>query len=440
VFENISPQHNLNSSMDQIPNPQEEIHRLRKAVEELSTLNELARVISSTTSVENIIENIVKRSLRSVHAQQGMITLVDEQAPDEMKTLVRTIDSSTIQQQYHLTQNIVGWMMIHKAPLLVNDLKKDARFSGVRGDENIRSLLCVPLIVKSRLIGVLTVCNKKDNETFSEDDQRLLTIIAMQSAQVLENARLYEQEKSLFSIQEEIKLAAKIQLELLPKRNPVLPEYEIAGKTIPAQLVGGDYFDFVPIDEKRLAIILGDVSGKGLPASLLMANLQATLRGQAIASASVDGCICRANKLLFDSTSPEKFATLFYAVLDTESHTLTYCNAGHEPPFVLAGDNGISRLEKGGLVLGILEHAQYEAEQISLNPGDLLLIYSDGISEAMNLGREEFAEKNIEQAVYANRTRSAEQVIDTLVESVTSHMKGAKQWDDMTLLVVKRKP
>src|SRR5208283_3423200 len=179
--------------------------------------------------------------------------------------------------------------------LLASDLQSDPRFSGVKTDGDFRSLLCVPLLVKNRLIGILAVFDKTDGTEFTEDDKRLLSIIAAQSGQILENARLYEQEKSLIIMQEEVNLASKIQFELLPRQAPKIPGYEIAGKSIPAQVVGGDYFDFIPINEQQIALGLGDVSGKGLPASLLMANLQATLRGQTLGMTSAKECIARSN-------------------------------------------------------------------------------------------------------------------------------------------------
>jgi phosphoserine phosphatase RsbU/P len=416
----------------------EENKRLKIAVEELSTLNDLARVISSTMNLDGIIDKVVHRSLRAVHAQQGMITLVDENNPEVMKTLIRTNDSHSDQSQYHLNQNILGWMFNNKKPLMSNDFVNDKRFSGVKVEGDLKSLLCVPLLVKNHLIGILAAINKKEGNLFSEDDQRLLSIIGIQSAQVLENARLYEQEKSLLSIKEEIKLAAKIQLELLPKIFPNVPGYEIVGKNIPAQLVGGDYFDFIPVDEKRIAIALGDVSGKGLPASLLMANLQATLRSLTLVTGSACECICRSNKLLFQSTSPEKFVTLFYGVLDFEKHQLNYCNAGHNPPMFFSESEEPVGLSTGGIVLSMIEKFDFVEKTVSFKTGDVLVIYSDGISEAMNKNKEEFGEENIGKIIKSNRMLTANELIEKIFQTVALHMDGTDAWDDMTLLVVKR--
>ncbi len=426
------------SAMDQLSQLQDENKRLRKAVDELSILNELARVIGSTMTLDSVIENVVKRSVKAVHGAQGMITLVDEQAPTEMKTLIRAQNSTTDHGHFHLNQNILGWMMINKKPLLSNDIMSDPRFSGVRVDGEQHSLLCVPLLVRNRLTGILAVFNKKDNGSFGEDDQRLLSIIAAQSGQVLENARLYEQEKSLVVMQEQVKLAAKIQLELLPKESPKIAGYEIAGVSIPAQMVGGDYFDFIPVDEHRLAICLGDVSGKGLPASLLMANLQATLRGQTLVNSSVKDCISRSNKLLYLSTSDEKFATLFYGILDTQQHQLRYCNAGHDNPYLFSRHEEPIRLKTGGIVLSIMDQFPYEEDTVTFNPGDMLVVSSDGITEAMNSNQEQFGDEKLGALLREYRSLPAKELIDKIISSVKAHAGKWPQSDDMTLLVIKK--
>jgi len=295
------------------------------------------------------------------------------------------------------------------------------------------------MMIKSELKGVLAAHNKKHGELFSEDDQRLLAIIAAQSAQVIENARLNDQEKQLLKIQEELRLAAKIQTDLLPTAAPSLPGYDIAGKSIPAQTVGGDYFDFITIDDHRLALCLGDVSGKGLPAALLMANLQATLRSQALASPSVKECVGRANALLFQSTSAEKFVTLFYGVLDSQRHVINFCNAGHNPPFVFLSGAPPIRLTRGGIVLSALEHFPFEQQETDLAPGDLLVIYSDGITETMNPQGEQFGEERLEDVIRCHREESAAEAIENTIQDVKSFAAGANQADDITLVLVKRR-
>lgn len=417
---------------------QEENRRLRRAVEELSILNDLARAISASLDSQEIMSTIIRRSLRAVHAEQGVITLVDHQSADTMKTLVRAMVSSTEHEKFHLNQTLLGWMHLNKIPLLMNSPQTDERFKGVKWDDTIRSILCVPMMMKSELKGVLTIYNKKDGRLFTEEDQRLLAIIAAQSAQVIENARLNERERQLLKMQEEIRLASRIQQELLPKEAPSIPGYDIAGKSIPAQVVGGDYFDFISIEGGTLAVCLGDVTGKGLPASLLMANTQATLRGQAFLKAPPKECIGRANKLLHQSTDPEKFVTLFYGILDPVRHELSYSNAAQDPPILVARDGSVRRLEAGGVALGMLEEFPFSEETVQLQPGDLLVISSDGIAEAMNPAREQFTDSRLEQLVVQHLNSPAAELIDVIVNAVKSHAGTAPQADDMTLVVVRR--
>jgi sigma-B regulation protein RsbU (phosphoserine phosphatase) len=295
------------------------------------------------------------------------------------------------------------------------------------------------MMVKSELKGVLTVYNKKGSGGFTDDDQRLLAIIAAQSAQVVENARLNERERQLFKMQEEVSLASKIQADLLPKQSPNIPGYEIAGRSIPAQVVGGDYFDFIPINDHRLAVCIGDVSGKGLPASLLMANAQATLRGQTLINPSARECIERANRLLYESTSAEKFVTVFYGILDVSMHQLSYSNAGHDNPYLLSTADEPNRLKAGGIPLGICEEFPFGEETITMQPDDMLVMCSDGIAEAMDPHQVQFGEDKILSLLRAIRTLPAAEVIGRIIDAVRAHAGTAPQADDMTIVVVKRK-
>lgn len=417
---------------------EEENKRLKRAIEELSILNDLGRAISASLDSQEIMQTIIRRSLRAMSAEQGVITLVDERASQPMKTLVRTMVSSSDHEQFQVNQALLGWMHLNKKPLLLNSPRSDERFRGVRWDDSIQTLLCVPLVVKSELKGVLTIFNKRGGGGFTDEDQRLLAIIAVQSGQVIETARLYEEEKAFMKMQEEVRLASKIQSELLPKSAPTIEGYEIAGTSIPAQVVGGDYFDFITIEDKRLAICLGDVTGKGLPASLLMANLQATLRGQTFLCPSPRECLVRSNKLLYHSTSPEKFATLFYAQLDVKNHTLVYSNAGHDFPFHFSEGDTPHRLKSGGLMLGAFEDFAFEEDTIPMKPGDVLVISSDGISEAMNSNLEQFGEERLQVIIREHRAAPPQEIIQKILTAVRAHAGDQPQSDDMTLIVLKR--
>ena len=417
---------------------QQENFRLTRALEELSMLNELAREIGASRDSRAIMDRIIRRSLKAVNAEQCVITMVSEQSLEPMKTLVRAMVTSAEHEQFHLNQNLLGWMHLNKKALLSNSPRTDERFRGITWDQSIDSILCVPLMVKSELKGVLVAYNKKGQAGFTDDDQRLLAIIAMQSAQVVENARLYEEQQAYIRMQEEVRLASIIQRDLLPKAAPQITGYDLAGKSIPAQMVGGDYFDFIAMGADHLAVCLGDVSGKGLGAALLMANLQATLRGQSLHEIPVKDRLTRSNELLYRSTDPEKFATLFYGVLDLQHHTLTFSNAGHENPFLFKRGGDVLRLVTGGTVLGVLDQFPYEEEVVPVDPGDVLVVFSDGITEAFDLEDQQFGERRLEEVIRSCMPEPAEAIIGKIVAAVREYAGDAPQADDLTLVVMKR--
>jgi len=418
----------------------DENRRLRAAIEELSILNDIATTISSTLSLEQIIDLIVQKCIKHLEVEQGAVMLLDEKELDgEFKTMIRKANSSHEILPFRLDTQLSGWMISHKKPLLINDLASDDRISIGSGDEiPFHSLLSVPLCLKGKMIGSLNLFNKRTGEGFTDADKRLLTIIAAQSAHVIENARLSEEEKILQLMKEEMRLAYKIQIDLLPSMAPEIEGYDIAGKSIPAKTVGGDYFDFIEITPSRMCICLGDVSGKGIPAALLMSNLQATLRGQALQNRSPHLCIKKSNLLLFKSTDIDKFATLFYGVLNTESHEFQYCNAGHNYPFLIRANGETIRLDVGGLVLGALEDFTFEESAVQFMPGDLLVIFSDGISEATNSDDEMFSEESLEGLIIQNRDKPASLIIDAILNAVGDYADTSSQQDDMTIVVVKR--
>ena len=425
------------SSIDRI---EKENERLRAAIEELSVLNDIATAVSSTSSLEHIIELIVHKCIKHLKVEQATITLLNaKDAETGFRTIIRGADTSRQVLPFRLDAELTGWMLKNQKPLVVNDLASDSRFQCSERVENpIRSILSVPLVLKGRMIGLLTLFNKRTEGGFTDTDQRLLGIIASQSAQTIENARLYTEEQNLKLIQEEMRLAYDIQMNLLPKEPPHVAGYDIAGMSIPAKAIGGDYFDFLLLGEDRLGFCLGDVSGKGMPAALLMANLQATLRGQINICSSPGECLARSNTLLFRSTDVDKFATLFCGVLDYRNHRLTCSNAGHNYPFLFTEAGEPMRLSVGGIILGCLEEFSYKEASYPLGPGDILLIFSDGISESTNADDEEFGEERIARILAANREAPAASIIDAIVREVREFSGDTTQRDDMTLLVIKR--
>lgn len=413
--------------------------RLRLAVEELSILNEVSTAVSSTSSLDATVDLIVQKCVKHLKVEQGAVLLFDKlEQGSALKTMVRKVEKTSDEIPLRLGDQITGWMLRHQKPLLVNDFEADSRFRAPGGRGGIQSLLCVPLKLKGRLIGVLNVFNKQSSGGFSAGDQRLLSIIATQSAQVVENARLSEEQKALEILQEELRLARQIQQKLLPKEPPEVADYRVCAHSEPAKRVGGDYYDFLDLGGGRLGLCLADVSGKGITAALLMSNVQATIRSQARLAPDAGVCVGRSNEMLHESTDADKFVTMFYGVLDTENHQLEYCNAGHNPPLLLPGPNGPELLETGGPVLGVLPGFAYARGQAEFLPGQTLLVYSDGFSEAMNRRFEEFGEDRLRASAARQTALSPEQLVESLLREVSEFQGDAPQADDMTIMAVRR--
>lgn len=428
-------------NFDNISSLQSENENLRKAVQELSILNDIASAINSTNSVDSIINLIVNKCIKHLQVEQCVVMLLDNKDKiTEFHTMIRLADQSKINLPFKLDTQLSGWMIQNKKPLIINDLSTDKRFLiQHKADMPINSLLCTPLVVKGELIGLISVFNKKHDEDISKNDERLLSIIASQSASVLEHARLYEEEQQLISMKEEMRLARNIQLKLLPNKLPIVEGYEIIASSTPAKDVGGDYYDFIELPNNKLAFCLGDITGKGLPAAMLMSNLQATLRGQILSNTKPCECITKANKLLYNSTDPDRFATLFYGVLDHKNDKIRFCNAGHDNPILITKDGDIKHIDIGGLLMGAISESTYEDGELALQNGDALIVYSDGITEAMNENEEEYSLERLEGIVRENVKLSATELHNAIIKEVNSHSHRAIQSDDITLLIIKKK-
>ena len=412
--------------------------RLKSAVEELSILNDIATAIASTQSLDQITKLIVKKCVKHLKAEQGAIQLVDEKdIVNPLHTMIRVHDK--INDNTLRFNKIISDLIIAKRkPLRINEFNAKEVIelsdqSGIR----MKSLLSVPMIIKGKMIGILSLFNKESSEGFTEGDQKLLSIIASQSAHVIENSRLFDEEKKLLQIQQELQVARDIQKNLLPKEIPKINGYDIYAVNIPAREVGGDYYDFIKISETKTAIALGDVSGKGLPAAMLMANLQATLRSQLMFCDCAKECIKRANNLLYKSTDISKFVTLFFGILDTERNTLTYCNAGHNVPIFLQRNKKIE-LNKGGIILSCIEDSNYDEEEILFEEGSTLVVFSDGITEAMNEAEDEYGEERLFELIKQHNNLTSEKLAHEILTDVRKFTKEVPQMDDITIMVIKR--
>jgi sigma-B regulation protein RsbU (phosphoserine phosphatase) len=307
--------------------------------------------------------------------------------------------------------------------------------------DHMRSQLLLPLAGQEQLAGILSLGPKLSEAPYSEVDIRLLQAVASQMGLALENSRLVASLAAAAAERErantELEIAREVQERLFPQKFPAIPGLDCAGYCRPARGVGGDYYDFLQLADGRLGVAIGDVSGKGIAAALLMASLQASLRGQALAEIhDLSALMHNVNKLVYEASTSSRYATFFYGEYDSATRRLDFVNAGHNPPVILRGD-GVVRLEAGGPVVGLLPQACYRQDCFVFEPGDIFVAFTDGISEALNEREEEWEEDRFIAASERCRRLDARHMIEAIFAAADAFTGAAKQYDDMTLLIVK---
>jgi len=296
----------------------------------------------------------------------------------------------------------------------------------------------VPLLQQGEPCGILCLGPKMTGQPYGPDDIEFLYSLGNLALVSIQNSYLVEEQIEKEKLEEEMRLARSIQEKLLPQEMPTLPGIEVATLALPSRMVGGDYLDVATLDGDRLLVAIADVTGKGMPASLLMANLQACLHVLFPMDITLEEATMHINRVICENTTHDKFITFFWGIYNTEDRTLQYVNAGHNPPMLVRANGDVELLEKGGLLLGVMKGLPYERGIVALAPGDLLVLYTDGVTEAMSLDSEEYGEKRLEQVLLAHREQSAHAVVDAAYHDIrkfTSYSPVLS--DDLTMVVVK---
>jgi serine phosphatase RsbU (regulator of sigma subunit) len=326
--------------------------------------------------------------------------------------------------------------------VLVRDISLDDALRERRSivEQNIRTLMAVPLQTRDRIIGLIYVDSPSLQREFTKDDLNLLTVMANVAAIRIEQARFAEVEQSRQLMARDLEQAAEIQQRYLPSVAPSVRGLDLAGHNAPCRTVGGDYFDFFPYGESRVAMVLGDVSGKGMPASLLMMGLQARVQVMIEEPQSLAEVMTRLNRITCANCPSNRFITLFFCILDGDTGELTYCNAGHNPPVIVRADGAHEELPGGGPVVGILPTIEYREYLAHLDVGDVLVIYSDGVTEAKNPAGKEFDIAGLARSVTPHRDAPAATIVAEINQAVAAFTAGAPQSDDITLIAARRIP
>jgi phosphoserine phosphatase RsbU/P len=433
---------------------QEENEKLRQSVKKLTTLNKIVITMCSANSLEQVLDFILHDSVEYINAEHGIVILSTEQG-SSFHAITNREDNRKRNIVAKAGDRLAKWMAQNQKPLIINNLIEDDRLT--EADKEMcrcDSLLCVPLKLEDGSLGIIALFNKKGNPgEFTEYDEDMLMFISGQSAQVIERFRLLDQENRLIKIDEEIYLAQRIQRDLFPEKAPQLEGYDLFSLAVPAKDVGGDYYDFISIDDTKTAICVADISGKGMGAALLMANLQATVRSQTMMTCSskkcyhsahlstacfIDNCVERINSLLCNSTTPEKYATMFYGVLDTSTHQFVFTNAGNTQPILFRPDGNYMKLTDTGLPIGLFDGVKHESRQIQFNPGDMLLLYSDGVSESVNSNEDYYGEERLVDFVLKNPGLSPNELVEAIIGDVEAFAADTIQHDDITVMALRR--
>jgi len=429
----------MNDSLEKL---QAENSRLKMAVKELAVINEISSVINSAMTIEEISRIIMKKVVAAMQVEEAAIhTFSEGEGQLSPHTFVRGRLESTSLSKAKLDIRVAGWIARHKKPLIINDIKSDERFKGIDLTDNpIWSLLAVPLSVKGKLIGALTVFNSHRPEGFGPDDNRLLGIIGVQSAQIIENARLFQEELRLRQLQGEVDAARKIQAGFLPREIPRIKGYDIYGGSISAKETGGDYFDFITSKTGQLYFTLGDVSGKGLPAALLMSTIQgqARLLVNSTPQMTPEAILRELNSITCQLSGPAQFATMVVGLLTPGEGDIAISNGGHGFPMIIRANGTLEELGDSSVLIGMFDDADFTSTDCSLEEGDLLAIASDGIEEAFNEEGADFGLERFKEVITDNRQLTAPEIYDRTLEAVKTFRGAAEQSDDITLTVIKR--
>jgi sigma-B regulation protein RsbU (phosphoserine phosphatase) len=416
-----------------------EVARVAREGDLLALISKVGVTLLSSSTLEQTLEQIVSLVFEAVPADRCLLMMSDEHSAEMKVAVARLRDRVGAIGEIRVSRNVMDEVVIRGKSVLTSDAQHDPRFaSGTVVLQGVRSVLAVPLGVSEKVFGIIYADSPIAEGRFTEDHLKVLTTLASVAAIRVENARLVEARFQQERLERELQLAMEIQQRFQPTAPPVVTGYEFQGISFPCYEIGGDYYDFIQREDGRLVIALGDVSGKGTAAALLMSSLHASIHAQTGSHDSLVETISAVNRYLADNIPSNRFVTLFYAELDPESGALSFLNAGHNPPLIVHAAGTVEQLASGGLPLGIKANAEYREGRTTLQRGDVLVIYSDGVTEAASPSGEEFGPTRLYEVVSRNVDSSAAGIRDRIESALTKFSQGTQAADDITLVIVKR--
>jgi sigma-B regulation protein RsbU (phosphoserine phosphatase) len=400
------------------------------------TLFEVSRGLLSPLTLDEVLHNILMALNKVVDFDAGSIYLINDKTGN-VDSITSTGYDKLLEADLHLKigQGIVGWVARTGKPERVSDTSKDNRYINAR--PKTRSELVVPVQSNDKMIGVLNLEHDR-LDAFSNKDREILTTFATQAAISIERAKMYKVMLEQKKFEEQLSIARTIQETFLPDSVPQIKGYDIWGANIPSGEVGGDYYDFIKIVDHQLGISIADVSGKGIPAALIMASYRASLIAEIRNNYAIRSICQKVNNLLCESLEPGNFVTAIYGVLDSKNSIFTFSNCGHNPGLLIRSDDSVAELTEGGMLLGVRPDCKYEERPIYIDKGDILCLYTDGLTEAVNDSDDQFETDRMIEVLKRYRDLSAREIGAKMIDAVKTFCSNGHIIDDLTIIIIKR--
>jgi sigma-B regulation protein RsbU (phosphoserine phosphatase) len=403
-------------------------------------LRQLGRDMTSILDLETLTTTLLTTLKDALAIDSAHLVLLDQ---DDGRYRTEDLGEGA-RLELDTAHPLIARMTDSHDPMLARDAVDETTGERERGAVRetlaaLRARLLIPIHLPESdgCIGFLSLGAKATGGRFNVEEMTLLSILSTQVGIAIRNARFHEEAVARKIVDQELAMARSIQENILSDRHPSLNGLDVAALSIPSRQVGGDYYDLVAMEQGCLGVAIGDVSGKGIPAALVMSMLHAGLHAQINGSALVADVASRMNRILYHSTSHEKFATFFFGVYEPEQKRLQYTNAGHNYPLVIRGDGSVSRLREGGLILGVMEDSSYQEASVGVDPGDLLVFYTDGVTEAGDTSEQEYGESRLLDAIRRSPGRRAQEIVDEVRRDVTRFSGSETFTDDFTLIVIR---
>ena len=408
----------------------------------IAALSEMSQALIRQTSLDKLLGQIMDLVAQSAPMDRGVLLLKTGETDELVPQVVRTSETLSGSKEFPISRSIFRTALSKSSAILIPDVSAEERLSAQYSlaAAQVHSVMCVPLWNNQEIIGLIYCDRTRLPASFSEEDLRLVTLLANLAAVKIQNVRLFEEAREKALMEQELVMAERIQRNFLPKKDPVFEPYEISGSALPCSHVGGDYFDFIQIDPFRLGIVIADVSGHGVGPALLMTSLRASLQAAVPGMNDIVSLAGKLNDMLCRDSESHMFISFFFGILDRTRNEISFVNAGHNPPLLVDAAGRARELGGTGLCLGMFPSVNYGILTMQIQPGEILCLFTDGIVESRNPDKEEFGEKRLIELIHASRNLPVRGMIDKVLEAVSGFTLHADPADDRTIVAVKRNP